>query len=579
MKHYSRSSTIALAAVGLCVAMTSLAAPAQWQKAGQGRSQRMAATQEANPEIDNVKKLDKPYAPLMAVIGGGCMGPFTDEQIQQIADTWQMVNSHGGMLYHDEITRGVMPFWAGTSCEKDGEGRSNGQRIKAIKPDFVISNYRNGSYIAQFCPNEAEEVETRFPLGISIWNTSTTLQNAVGAEDTTIKVKKFPGEVPQTPEVAGGRPDYYPFKKSTTDGEHTKTTKEYVAWVRLGDEILRIDDISATEDGVEMQVQRGIWGTEAAAHEQGAMVYQPVYIGRNMGIDQGDSGLGGKPDDPSNQPGLRYGLMTFHPKMHEWLGEKAKMIFDEGYDVCWLDVTVSTWYNNANAYGDQIQPWNIRKNQLLTQDDYREWQQEKNDALYAMFPDGKFWINNVKGSVYFDNGNDRYQLSGENGHHPVDGGSMEMYANHRGNEPAWIQTANMTLDFVTSDFNGVAWSKGRDDMDYRRFSYATYLLAYEPDADLYFAIGEGGGLLSKPRDLFYYDLGQPTQSFKTIDEAEVKDGLYARDFTNGKVVVNPGMEPQTLELDKPYIDSSTGETIEELSLRGNTAAVLLLPTE
>lgn len=573
-----------LAVLALCCLTTGAFAAQAQQKAGRMRSPSgtgPAATQAADPEITNVEKLDKPYAPLMAVIGGGCMGPFTDEQIQQIADTWKMVNSHGGMLYNDASEKGKMPFWAGPSCEKDGEGKTNAQRIKEVDPDFIVSNYRNGSYIAQFCPEEAEEIETRFPLGISIWNTSTTLLNDITAEDTTVKISRYPADrIPRGPEVREGRPpETYPFKKSTTDAEHTKTTKEYVAWIRLGEEILRLEDVQAADDGIQFTVRRGIWGTTASAHKKGDTVFQPIYIGRNMGIDAGDGSLGGRPDDPSKQPGIRYALMTFHPEMHRWLGEKAKIIFDEGYDVCWLDVTVSTWYNNANAYGDEIRPWNIRKNMLLNQDDYREWQQEKNDALYAMFPNGKFWINNVKGGVYFDNGHDRYQLSGENGHHPVDGGSMEMYANHLGNEKAWIQTADMTLDFVNSKFNGVAWSKGSNTMDYRRFSYATYLLGYKPGAELYFAIGEGGGLLSKPRDLFYYDLGEPTQEFQKIAEAEVKDvkGLYSRDFTKGKVVINPGMEPKQMTLDKEYVDSATGKMVKELELEGNRAAILFLP--
>jgi hypothetical protein len=554
---------IPLAAISGC--MLSLLAPSP------------AAAGEKEPAV---LRRDTPYAPLMAVVGGGELGPFSDEQLRQIGSTWRMVNSHGGMLPHDDITQPPSAYWAGPSAGRDAQGRTIGERLKALAPDFILSNYRNGSYIAQFSPWEAEEVERRFPTAISVWNTGCTLLAGVAPGDTQVSLTRFPADkVPAKPEIKGGRPDHYPFKASTAAGEYSRTTKEYVGWLRLGDELLRIERLEVAGDRLNLTVRRGLWGTTAAAHAAGAPVLQPVYIGRNMGIDAGDGALGGRLDDPSRQPGVRYALMTFDPRMHAWLGDKAERIFAEGYDVCWLDVSVSTWYNNANAFGDEVRPWNVRTGQLLTQEDYRGWQQEKNDSLYRRFPGKRFWINNVKGGVYFTNGRDRLQLSGENDHHPVDGGSMEMYANHRGNAGAWVQTADMTLDMVRSGFHAVAWSKGRNDSDYRRFSYATYLLAYEPGAELYFAIGEGGSLLKRPADLYYYELGEPQQRFQRIAEAELPDakGVYSRQFARARVLVNPGKDAARVTLAEEYLDAVTLQPVREVALEGNQAAILLRP--
>jgi hypothetical protein len=61
-----------------------------------------------------------------------------------------------------------------------------GERIKAVNPDFILSNYRNGSYISQNCSHEAAEVETAFPLGIAVWETgwnSTPTRGANGNGD------------------------------------------------------------------------------------------------------------------------------------------------------------------------------------------------------------------------------------------------------------------------------------------------------------------------------------------------------------------------------------------------------------
>jgi len=507
-------------------------------------------------------------------------GPFTDDQIKQIAETWSMVNSHGFMINPSNPAGGMMKLWAGPDCEKDAQGRTNIERIKAINPGFLFSNYRHGSNIEQNCPNEAAEVETRFPLAISIWNTSTTLTKGISAQDSTILISRYP-------KIPKGAPAFYPFKKSTTQAEHTKDKNEYVAWIRLGDEILRVDDLKASDEGIEMQVKRGIWGTAASAHPAGETVFQSVYIGRsNIGslLEGGDAALSGTPDTRAPQMGIRYALMMFDPKYIEWLAEKAKAIFDQNYDICWLDIATSNYYNNADAYGGSVEPWNLQKKKVLTPDEYREWQQIKQDGLYKIFPNKKFWINNVKPGSYFNNGHERYQLSGENGHHPVDGGCMEMYvggAQARA-EKGWRISAAATQDWVQNNFGGVAWSKGADFNNYRLFSYATYLMAYEPGAKLKFCISEATGLLSKPQSMFYLDLGKPLQHFKSIDEAKMagQNGLYARDFEYAKLFMNVGVsEIGPIALGKEYIDIQTGQRISALSIPKGQAKLLALPQE
>ena len=214
---------------------------------------------DADPVLPSVAKRATPYAPLMAVIGGGCFGPFNDEQIRQIAQTWRMVNAHGGMLPHQDITLPPSEYWLSADCGRDASGRTIGERIKAIEPRFTFSNYRNGSYIAQFSPWEAAEVERRFATGISVWETGCTLCERIGAADTRIMITRFPTEkIPARPEIRGGRPAHYPFKPSTTDKEFSQTTRAYVSWIRLGDEVIRIDKIAVTDAGLVCRSWAGI---------------------------------------------------------------------------------------------------------------------------------------------------------------------------------------------------------------------------------------------------------------------------------------------------------------------------------
>lgn len=517
------------------------------------------------------KPLQRPYVPLMTLMGGGPLGHVpSDEEIARIAHTFQFVNSHGGMVRPGDRQRRTMAFWAGPSGGVDDRGRTVGERIKAINPKFTLSNYRNGSYVSQNCPSEAEEVETRFPLGISVWNTGARLSRAVSADDTVILL--WPPETPKP------MPPIYPFKASTTAARHSKSPREYVAWLRLGDEVLRIDRAQASgARTIRMDVRRGIWGTRPAPHRVEETVLGPVYIGANRGIAAADGYLSGRPDTDAPQLGLRYALIPSDTDYHKWLGEKCQAIFDQRYDVAWLDVCVSTWYNNANAYGTPVVPWNIDVGKPMDNASYCQSQQLKLDALLKRFPHEKFFVNNIKGSCYFNGGRERRLLSGQGGHHPASGGSMEMYANTR-NLKAWKQVADMTLDFARSGFWGVAWSKGGGGSRYRRFAYGTFLLAFDPDGRLLFG-ASFGTLGARPDRFFYWDLGEPLSRFRKIDEARHSEieGLYSRSFTKGMVLVNPSpAQRRSVELPRPYYDPDLEADVREIRLDPLTAKILLV---
>jgi len=93
--------------------------------------------------------LDRPYVPLMTLMGGGPLGHVpSDKELATIAETFQFVNSHGGMVQPRDPRRRAMAFWAGPSGGVDEQGRTIGERIKTFNPDFTLSNYRNGSYVS-----------------------------------------------------------------------------------------------------------------------------------------------------------------------------------------------------------------------------------------------------------------------------------------------------------------------------------------------------------------------------------------------------------------------------------------------
>lgn len=514
------------------------------------------------------KLLTRPYAPMMAPMGPWQPGPEpTDALIRHFADTYRMINSHGGVVDPDRPEEGKVAYWGGPSFFVDDWNKSNAERMKKLNPDFLMSNYRNGSYIQQNCPQEAREVESSFPLGIAVWQTRLHLSKAIDS-DTSELAFVAPTELPKN------NAQVWPFKVSTTDEEYSKSPKEYVSWLRIGDEIMRIDKAVKADGQLNLTVRRGYWKTNPAAHSTEDDVLMPVYIGSVT--SGGDVALSGVPDNKSKQLGIRYALQQQNKDFHAWLEKKCQRIFDEGYDVTWLDVATSAMYNNGDAYGNLVAQYDLDNDREMTPEQYCEYQQIKFDAMFEAFPDRLFFVNNIKGSSYFENGRERRLLSGEGGHHPVSGGSMENYAIVR-DERDWIQVANMTLDFINSDFDGVAWSKTKDPMDqYHLFAYCTYLLAWKPREKLMF----GGQWIrdnTRPEKFFYYDLGGPRQDFNKIAEAAMAGttGVYSREFEKGTVIVNPSATEQKIPLDKRFFNPSGGLWVNEITLPSQQAAILL----
>lgn len=497
------------------------------------------------------KPADRPMVPLMS-LARGMPVPESPEEAARIATTCQLVNAHEG--------------WAKTPLDI----AKIKQWFHAANPDFLLSHYRNGSYVAQGMPAEAAEAEKEFPLGIAVWRPDSALAADISADQVTIDVLAPTKRPQQTPAI-------YPFKPSSTSEEHSRTKYQYVSWLRLDREILRIDRAEADRDRIRLSVQRGVWGSTRSGHGRDADVLVPIYIGS---VRQGaDVSLGGVPDGKSAMPGLRYALQVQNVTFQRWLGDKCAALFQAGFDVAWLDVTSSSWYNNADAYGNAITPWDIDHHRPLDAAAYLECQQQKLDALFRRFPDRLFFVNNVKPWLYFGPAGERRMLTGETGHHPVSGGSIENYgATYE--EAIWRQTVEVTLDFVRSGFAGVAWAKGEGKQDsrrYRLFAYATYLMAWEPGCRMMMG-GVGGGVAGKPPEFLYCDLGVPTQRLARIEEAARPDapGVYQRRFTKGLVLVNPGPKKSgAVRLEEKRFEPESQTRVDQVELDPRSAKLLL----
>lgn len=538
-----------------------------------------AATEPAtSPTVP--KPLEKPYVQLFTLIGPGKLQDVSDKQIEFIANTYGWINSHGGYWLKPTMPDNwEYPF--GPSAGLDDQQRSVAQRLKAINPDMILTNYRNGAYISQNALHEAGEAEKRAPLAIAVYNTSTTLARDLSESDTEVLINP-PNFVPK------GRPAEYPFMPSTTEEEHSLSKKEYVTWLRLGDEIMRIDKVSATDGKITLTVKRGIWGTQAAAHAATAdtVVMAPVYCGSRR-PDGNEYYLSGLPGGNSPQPALRYVMNQNKPEFWEMLGDKSKECIDEGYNGPWYDCTVSEWINHSNSYGVRLQAaYDPDLKRDLDHETFREYQQNKIDYMFKRFPQSQFYVNWIFPRCYWDNGTDRKLFSGEEGHHPISGGAIEMYANEGFMD--WLPLMKMQIDMRNNNFLHVAWAKKADvgsdhemPEDYAWFTYGTYLMVHEPGKPMYYGGKWAGDKDPKefvPPAFVYWDLGKPLESYGDISNALIQgtDHLYGRPFEKGVVAVNPDFEKaQTTRMDQSLYNTRTGAWEQEITVQPRSAVVLL----
>lgn len=550
------------------------------------------ATMSTQPS-DTPTKMDRPFVKLFTLMREGPLNDTSDKTIEYIARNYDWINGHGGSWLKPVHPDGRWEYFAGPSAGRDAQGRTVGERLRAINPEIILSNYRNGPYTSQGALREASEVEKRCPLSIAVFVTGCKLAAPVDDKQTEIRLSP-------PPDAPEDKPDIYPFKKSFTDQEYSQDKSNYVAWLRLGEEILRIDDARAEDGAIVLTVKRGIWNTTAAAHDTNTHVLEPIYCGRVQSDGKSEYYLSGLPDGSSEQRSLRYVMMQQREDFWEWLAEKAQEVFDEGYDAVWLDVTSSLWINHSDAYGVELPySWDVDKNAPLDNETLREYTQAKIDWFKKRFPEGMFMANSIFPRFYFENGHERHMLSGENGHTPIDGVSLEFYANvtrERNLErTTWPLLVKMQMDMRDNNFRVACWVKKEDvgtDWDmarsYQVFAYATHLLVYEPQSPQYW----GGQWPPKddnaeewnfePPDFVYWDFGKASQTFATLEDAELKSapGVYARQYEKGMVLVNPdSKQTHTIQLDEQMYDTEQKAWVTQVELKPLTGALLLKRSE
>lgn len=521
-----------------------------------------------SPADDQLPVGARPYVPMFSQALNSCgditaLNELEGDELRRAVD--QMV----GWYAHFNAQSPHFPSF-GDACQGSGDGTL---AAKLAAAGALVSNYRNGSYVTQaqagqLLYGEAADLEANAPLAIGTYwpaqlradqpgeSTATRLVDPLDSSATVVRVSSAAGSRP--PGTAPTWPYLASRGAAAGPGAHSTSTRNFVSWVRIGDELLQVTgEPQESGDVVTLPVHRGLWGTAPADHPAGERVLSPVYIGSDT-ADAADDGYSGIParDDPNRA--LRYAVKVWQPDGYGWIAEQIRSTFGPdlmGHNAIWLDTTSCTQYNQADPWGNAVSGWDDPLGVPIGRDRWGAHQETKLEGLRAALPGVRFVANNLGGQP--DGCTDRLLDR-------FDVGVLENWLKTGASQVTWETAMDQSFRIQANDWPAVywvRWNTGAEAARYRRFTYGSLLLSHRPESGRFSYGGPSG--LQRPDDLYFWDWGAPRSAPTGIAELAVPgSGLYRRDFAHGTVLVNPTSTAVTVPLDGTYRDVSRARNDE-----------------
>jgi len=479
--------------------------------------------------------------------------------------------------------------------------------IRRLNPAFKSLTYINSTYTRS--PEDVGVAEARYRSSLCMLLAG-KLDGAIGAEQVRFTV------------VAAvdrrGRAEAIPVRASTVAGDFSSTrpaapsTKHFVMWVRVGDELMRVDAFDAATGRID--VTRGFSGTKAAAHAGGARVFSPVYLGYNRAL-RGKAGGGDDADDPPIEAGakdkypgqhpggpgdhLRYVLDPAVAAGWQWKADQVLEAMGAGADGVWLDTFNCGTFNLCDCLGRKARPWDFARERVYAYDDFRLNQERKVAFIQRFIREklGRFPFlvaNNLGG--YYEVGSGGMKLllmPTEVKPRPLDGfcmeGALSLHDLRGWVERMRVLAGASQAGLAAMPILGGAGAKsalGEADTPSRdraeRFGYASYLLAVEKGGRTMmgtYAFYQAGGKPSvKLHPMYYFPIGDPARTVKPADFEQYRAAgsqVYRRAFTNGVVLVNPSEKGEDVDVGGAMLDPDTGRVVTAVTMAPGTGKILL----
>ena len=493
--------------------------------------------------------------------------------------------------------------------------------MKQLNPNFGPVSYIN----TDAC--DAQDVEPVSRFGVAFYLAG-TLGASVSAEETMLQI------VPETGTST--------LKASAIEGDFSgRKPGEYVTFVRVGDELMRMDRVEVVEEdrsetdperrflrwrGVDLElldvkakeksdgkvvlhVQRGFGGSKADVHSSTAKVFAPLYNAEGY---------------PGGKAGVIY---TIDPATPYGVGRLVNHTLEkraEGYAGSWFDCFSATQYNAVDMGGKRVQHgWDFNQETYFTRDTFLAAQKKRLSNYWqvvhtnlSLFP--LTLANNMDAGYWPDEGNDRSMLIPAEGFRPLDGYCMECFIGKEMlNDPysygcnasalnftwlgpnTWKHSVQRLMDAAQNGLAALPMlaqagcksvklemmsNESRDQIE--TYAYASYLLAVNSTTGptrlgipaFYRANGKRFVFVHRR---YAWPLGEPAQTFSSdnIDKYRPEGhASYVRKFTNGLILVNPTTTiDKDVKFDRAYFDPVTRTSTSSVDVPANSGMILLVP--
>jgi hypothetical protein len=276
----------------------------------------------------------------------------TDEQFDFLAN-------------HTDLTRSVPPEWVA--------------EIKKRNPDFMFMEYTASTYLKQKYWNR-EELEKEYAHHLAMCPAA-VLDKAIDPETTefTVSPYTYPENEITSPYYSAVQPtleklqekderirnynDVIPIYASAVKEGYSKNTREFLFFLRLDNELMRVDDWDR-ETG-KLKVTRGFNGSTAVHHPNGTVLTSPLYCA-NGGTPQTEPKYYGKPQKIKKDQQLHYckdkGALNM-PILEKKAEEVVSIMRDGIFDGISMDAMSAKLpqFRMVNALGLKAVPWNFEK--------------------------------------------------------------------------------------------------------------------------------------------------------------------------------------------------------------------------
>ena len=496
--------------------------------------------------------------------------------------------------------------------------KETGEKLKNFNPDFQLIRYTNtAAYKKNGFPwsdidSKFRWIEENNRRKDIAYYAVARLKEELSNDGSIISVKNGQGPFNNLSTV----------KASTTDGKYSVNSQEYVFWVRIGEELMRVNSIDEHDSYKELHVTRGFENTAQQQYDKGAGLFVPVYqAGR--GYPGMEDGYVHYAADPATT--LRRDL-TF--RYWEYYTRKNH------FDGIWMDVFgASLIVGPGDANGNPVEwseVWDFKRDTSYINGQVRRGIQaqynynrltEAVDSIqhtYGEYP--LLYANNIHHWVYEQN---LTFFEPHRGQPMIKMYCQENATVHLNMVECWqgsgIDSISLSNSAISIKDIGSGWLDTYDDTrdaasrGYRvgpmmssagcqspyieelnledreiveTYHYASYLLAVDQDKSVWYGtpvLHESGGkrvpFQFKP---WRWPIGLPQQkSTENFTNLKVHENptLFGRKFENGYVLIYPDDgDPVTIDLmDKggPYYDPRTDEEVRSVTLSDHRAKILL----